>query len=411
MSSAPFRPWPRAVALVDMNAFFASIEQLDCPELQGRPIGVTNGMTGTTIITASYEARKYGIKTGMKVKEAKKLCPEFVQRPARPERYSEISTRIMEALTTITPTVEVFSVDEAFLDLTDLQDNIGHPVELAMQAKALVQKVSGLLCSVGVSGDKTTAKYAAKLHKPNGFTVIEPWTARETLAPVALTELCGIKKGIGGFLAKRGILTCGDMQRLPISVLAQRFGNPGRRIWFMAQGLDPQPVKTTVAPPKSMGHGKVMPPGTKDKAVIEMFMLHMSEKLGARLRKHGMEAQRFMVGLLSDYGFVGLKYQTEQPTDDGHQIYALCKEYLSRYHLEWGAHQVQVTALDPSPAHTQGDLFAEKDEKTARLNKAMDLVNTKYGEFTLAPALLMKRSDMPNVISPAWKPFGHRQTI
>src|SRR5690242_6850640 len=129
MSSAPFRPWPRAVALVDMNAFFASIEQMDFPELQGRPIGETNGMTGTTIITSSYEARKYGIKTGMKVREAKTLCPGFVQRPARPERYSEISTRIMEALTTITPTVEVFSVDEAFLDLTDLQDHIGHPVE------------------------------------------------------------------------------------------------------------------------------------------------------------------------------------------------------------------------------------------------------------------------------------------
>lgn len=411
MPSAPFRLWPRAIALVDMNAFFASIEQLDAPELQGRPIGVTNGMTGTTIITSSYEARKYGIKTGMKVKEARKLCPEFVQRPARPERYSEISTRIMQALTTITPTVEVFSVDEAFLDLTDLQAVFGNPADLARQAKELVREVSGLLCSVGVSGDKTTAKYAAKLQKPNGFTVIEPWKSRERLADVPLTDLCGIKKGIGGFLEKRGIVKCGDMQRLPISVLAQRFGNPGRRIWFMAQGLDPDPVKTTVPPPKSIGHGKVMPPGTTDKTVIEMYMLHMSEKVGARLRKHGMEAQHFMIGLLSDYGFVGLKYKTVKPTDDGHEIYALCKVYLSRYQLKWGAHQVQVTALDPRIAESQGDLFTHKDEKVARLNKAMDLVNAKYGEFTLSPALLLKRSDMPNVISPAWKPFGHRQTI
>ena len=195
--------------------------------------------------TASYEARKYGIKTGMKVREAKKLCPDFVQRPARPERYSEISTRIMEALTTVSPAIEVFSVDEAFLDLTDLQEHIVHPVDLARQAKELVRKVSGLLCSVGVSGDKTTAKYAAKLHKPDGFTVIEPWNARDVLASVPLTELCGIKKGIGNFLAARGIVTCGDMQRLPISVLAQRFGNPEdafgswRKVWIFCMTYNP----------------------------------------------------------------------------------------------------------------------------------------------------------------------------
>ncbi|HEU5226347.1 MAG TPA: DNA polymerase IV, partial [Ktedonobacteraceae bacterium] len=298
------RTWPRAIALVDMNAFFASIEQLDYPELQGRPIGVTNGMTGTCVITSSYEARKYGIKTGMRVKEAKKLCPEFVQRPARPERYSEVSTRIMTALQAITPTIEVFSVDEAFLDLTACQAVFGSPVDMARRAKETVLRASGLLCSVGVSGDKTTAKFAAKLQKPNGFMAIEPWNSRARLRDVPLTDLCGIKKGIGGFLAQRGIVRCGDMQRLPISVLAQRFGNPGRRIWYMAQGEDPDPVRTTVPPPKSVGHSKIMPPGTTDKTVIQTYLLHMSEKVGTRLRKHSLEAQTFSVGMLSDHGYL-----------------------------------------------------------------------------------------------------------
>lgn len=293
--------WPRAIALVDMNAFFASIEQRDFPELQGRPIGVTNGMTGTCVITSSYEARRFGVKTGMHIKEARQLCPAIVQRPARPERYSEVSTAIMEALQQVTPDIEVFSVDEAFLDLTACQDAFGSPVGMARRAKAIVLEVSGLLCSVGVSGDKTTAKYAAKLKKPDGFTVIPPWEARARLKDVPLTDLCGIKQGIGGFLAARGIQKCGDMPRLPISVLAQRFGNPGRRIWLMAQGLDPDPIHTTVPPPKSIGHGKIMPPGTKDRTVLEIYLLHMSFKIGARLRKHQLEAQKFFIGLLSDF--------------------------------------------------------------------------------------------------------------
>ena len=407
---SPLR-WPRAIALIDMNAFFASIEQRDFPELQGRPIGVTNGMTGTCVITSSYEARRYGIKTGMRLKEARRLCPEFVQRPARPERYAQISTAIMQALQQITPDIEVFSVDEAFLDLTACQDAFGNPVGMARCARELVFQTSGLQCSVGVSGDKTTAKYAAKLRKPDGFTVIPPWQARARLHAVPLTELCGIKHGIGGFLALRGIHTCGDMQRLPISVLAQRFGNPGRRIWLMAQGLDPEPVHTTVAPPKSIGHGKIMPPATRDRQVLATYLLHMAEKIGARLRKHRMHAQTFYIGLLSDGGYVAHKFKSIRPTDDGHEIYALCKLYMARYWSGWGAHQVQVTALDPRPANTQEDLFIHKDERLVRLNVAMDAINTRYGEFTLAPAMLLKRSDMPNVISPAWKPYGHRQTI
>lgn len=407
----PSELWPRAIALVDMNAFFASIEQRDYPELQGRPVAVTNGLTGTCCITSSYEARRYGIKTGTHIKAARRLCPDVVQRPARPERYAEVSSAIMLALQTVTPDIEVFSVDEAFLDLTACQAVFGPPAKLARRAQEAVYQASGLLCSVGVSGDKTTAKYAAKLHKPNGFTVIPPWEACERLRAVPLTELCGINQGIGSFLAARGIHTCGEMARLPISVLARRFGNPGRRIWLMAQGQDPDPIHSTVPPPKSIGHGKIMPPATRDRTVLSTYLLHMAEKVGARLRKHGMEAQTFYIGLLSDNGYVSQKFKTIQPTNDGHAIFALCKTYLARFWAGWGAHQVQVTALDPRPMNVQDDLFISHNDRTARLNATMDKINSRYGEFTLAPASLLNRSDMPNVIAPSWKPNGHRQTI
>lgn len=185
--------------LVDMNAFFASVEQLDNPAWRGRPVAITNGQQGTCIITCSYEARAYGVKTGMRLKEARLKCPELIQCPARPERYAAISSSIMFALQDITPDVEVFSVDEAFLDVTKCQKLLGSPESIAQQVKQTVFDASGLLCSVGISGDKTTAKYAAKQHKPNGLTVVPPWQAKEYLKNVPATDLCGIAKGIGDF--------------------------------------------------------------------------------------------------------------------------------------------------------------------------------------------------------------------
>ncbi len=414
MQHTTFTPWERAIILVDMNAFFASIEQLDHPEWRGRPVAITNGLTGTCIITSSYEARAYGIKTGMRLKEGRKLCPGLIQSPARPGRYAAVSSRIMSSLENITPDVEVFSVDEAFLDVTRCQRLLGSPEHMAQLTKDTVFKASGILCSVGVSGDKITAKYAAKLNKPDGLTIIPPWEAKARLQDVPVTELCGINKGIGGFLAKRGVVVCGDMARLPIGVLAQRFGNPGRRIWYMAQGADPEPLQLNMPAPKTIGHGKVMPPNTRDLAVINTYLLHMSEKIAARLRRHTMVAQSFAIGLRTRDGWIGNKARSVLPTQDGRIITRLCKKVINACWQGQGVHQVQVTAQDPRPMNGQLELFEEssaKQEKEKMANVMMDKVNARYGEFALSPARLLNRSTMPNVIAPAWKPYGHRQTI
>lgn len=402
--------WPRVIALVDMNAFFASIEQRDLPELQGRPIGITNGAQGTCIITCSYEARAFGIRTGMRVKEARRLCPHFLPVAARPERYAAVSTAIMDALIDITPDVEVFSVDEAFLDLTACQSLWGPPEVIAQLIKRTVYEASGLLCSVGVSGDKTTAKYAAKLRKPDGLTVIPPWETAARLRDVPVTDLCGISHGIGGYLAARGVRTCGDMAKLPISELARRWGDIGRRIWLMAQGLDPSPVRTGVAAPKSLGHGKVMPPNTRARELIITYLEHMAFKVAVRLRRHQLHAQTFFIGLRADE-WLGGHYRSEFPTDDAAPVLALCRNMLEQHWRGQGVHQVQVTALDPRPALAQGDMFGDSAPRRAACNQVMDAINQRYGEFALAPARLLDRSSMPNVIAPAWKPYGHRQTI
>ncbi len=394
-------PWPRMIALVDMNAFFASIEQVDHQEWQGLPVGITNGLTGTCIITCSYEARTYGIKTGMRVKEARQRCADFIQVAARPERYAAVSTRIMATLEDITPLVEVFSVDEAFLELTACQRLWGNTESMGRLIKKTVQNVSGISCSVGVSGDKTTAKYAAKIDKPDGLTIIPPWEARMRLAPVPVTALCGINTGIGSFLAEHNVHTCGDMAGLPISELGRRFGNPGRRIW----------THHPRATPQSMGHGKVVPPNTRDKALIHTYFLHMSEKVATRLRRHNLEANAFSIGLRTEQGWIGETVKTAYPTQGGHRIMALCESVLNEHWQQQGIFQIQVTAFHPQPSGQQLTLLEDNTRKMDNFNQVMDHVNERYGEFTLAPARLLNRSAMPNVIAPAWKPFGHRQTI
>lgn len=405
--------WQRAIALVDMNAFFASVEQRDFPSLLGQPVAITNGMRGSCIITSSYEARAYGIRTGMRLKEARQLCPQLVQRPTRPRVYAKVSRNIMHSLLNVCPDIEIFSVDEAFIDLTACQKLYGTAEQAAHELKRAVYAASGLLCSLGLSGDKTTAKYAAKLNKPDGFTVIPPWLAKSRLQHVPVTELCGIASGIGHFLAQHGVHYCGDMEKLPISVLSRRFGNLGRRIWYMCQGADPELLHPDVAAPKSIGHGKVMPPNTRDRNTILIYLQHMCSKVGTRMRRHEMTAKTFWIGLRSDRGWLGSKSRLSEFSNDQQQIYQLGRYIMD---LNWhgeGIHQIQVTALDPQPVAMQRDLFSRQQENNARqqINSMMDKINQRYGDMTLSPARLLNRSDMPNVIAPAWKPDGLRQTI
>ena len=413
-SRRPSNPWTRAIILVDMNAFFASVEQYDRPEWRGRPVAITNGHQGTCIITCSYEARAMGVKTGMRLTEAYEKCPALIQCPAHPERYAKISTAIMSALHNITPDVEIFSVDEAFLDVTRCQKILGSPEDIAHLIKQTIFDASGLLCSVGMSGDKTTAKHAAKQNKPDGLTIVHPEHAKNYLHNVPVTELCGINKGIGGYLAERHVFTCGDMAKLPISELGRRFGNIGRRIWKMCHGEDPSKVTTEVSDPKSIGHGKVMPPNTTDKDTLLMYLLHMSEKVATRLRRYDLQASHFYIGLNTKEGWLTQKSRLANPTQDERLIYALCKTFLQQEWRGKGIHQVQITALNPHSITGQLTLFDtnESDVSSGKTHhQVMDNINQRYGELSLAPARLLNRSSMPNVIAPAWKPFGHRQTI
>ncbi len=402
--------WPRLIVLADMNAFFASVEQVDHPEWRARPIALTNGNIGTCIITCSYEARANGVHTGMHIKRARRLCPELIQVSSRPQRYAEVSTHIMQALARFTPDIEIFSVDEAFLDLTHCQQLWGTPDQIAHRIKQTVYEHSGILCSVGISGDKTTAKFAAKQNKPDGMTIIPPWQARDSLADIPVSELCGVNSGIAGMLSRYGVYRCADLQRLPISVLGKRLGNPGRRIWLMAQGLDPEPVKTCIPSVQSIGHGKVLPPDTHDIESIRVYLMHMAHKLGERLRCNHLVAQQFLFGLRLYRGWLKTTARSLLPSDDEMVIFRLGNRWLTDSWQNQGVWQIRIVALDPK-APCQADLFQRKHPARERAHLAMDQINRRYGAMTLASARLVDRSRMPDVISPAWKPQGHRKTV
>src|SRR3989344_66678 len=408
------RFWPRAILHIDMNAFFASVEQRDFPELRNKPVGVTNGEVGTTLITCSYEARAAGVKTGMRVYEARRFCPGLIQRPARPKVYAAISARIMHALRDISPDVEVFSVDEAFIDVTHCQRLHGPPEHIAHLARQRIHDISGgLPCSIGVAGNKSTAKIASDMQKPNGLTVIPPLEARERLAAVPMGKVCGLGPNIAEFLSLYGARTCGDVARLPLTVLARRYGVTGKYLWLACQGRDPGPVAPGVAPPQSIGHGKVLPPHTASAPMIEVYLRHMCEKVAARLRRYDMHAGRLYTGLrLEASGETGDQlFMLAYGMPDGKRLFELALKFLRcRWRGEAVTH-VQVTASCLRDASGQIELFPAADTRRTRRFSAIDRINLRYGEFTVAPATLLERSTMPNVIAPAWRPDGHRQHI
>ena len=225
-----------------------------------------------------------------------------------------------------------------------------------------------------------------------------------------LTELCGVNQGIAGMLAAYGIHSCGELQKLPISVLGKRFGNPGRRIWLMAQGLDPEPVRASLLAARSLGHGKVLPPNTHDPETIRVYLMHMAHKLGARLRANGLVAQQFLVALRLYRGWLKSTQRSLLPSDDEMVIYRLADRWLRDRWRGQGIWQLRIVALDPR-LPLQPDLFQRKRPSRERTHAAMDQINRRYGNLTLASARLLGRSSMPDVISPAWKPDGHRKTV
>ena len=411
MIQSKFYNWSKIIMHVDMNAFFASIEQRDKPYFRGQPVAITNGAKGSCIITCSYEARAFGVKTGMRFIDAKNKCPGLLRCTSDPQKYTKVSSKIMKILYDISPDIEIFSVDEAFLDLTRCKKIYSSPLDAAYIVKDRLFRSLNLPCSIGISTNKSNAKFAAKMKKPDGITVMHPSDSESILSKYSVKDLCGVSNGIQSFLNYHGVFICGDMKNIPISILGNRFGNIGRKIWLMAQGKDIEELKLHVNAPKSLGHGKVTAPNLKNEYDIKKILHLMSEKVARRMRQNGYESNVFLISIRKKNDWVSKKYRIINYTNHGQDIFKLCLQLVNNDLIKGGIYQVQITATNPRPIGIQNDLFLKDMSGKSCLDSTIDKVNKKFGSLVLQPARLLKKLDSPDVISPSWRPNGYKKSV
>jgi DNA polymerase-4 len=275
---------------VDMDAFYASIEQRDRPELRGRPVIVGGSAAHRGVVcAASYEARKFGVHSAMPAATARRLCPEGVFLPVRMAHYAQIARELRQIFQSFTPLVEPMSLDEAYLDVKGCEGLFGPPVVLARKLKECVRVRTGLTASVGVAGNKFLAKLASDLSKPNGLLVLEPDRVKGILDPLPVSRIWGVGAKGEKQLQSLGICTIGQLTALPEKVLQNHFGDAGSSLWRLAHGLDDRPVVPDEAA-KSVSTETTFARDIGDRAVLRSWLLGLVEQLGQRVRHLGVRA-------------------------------------------------------------------------------------------------------------------------
>ncbi len=277
----------RTIVHVDMDAFFAAVEQLDNPSYRGKPVVVganPKGGKGRGVVSAaSYEARKFGIHSALPISLAYKRCPHaFFVRP-RMSRYCEMSNRIMDILSEFSPIIEPISIDEAFLDCTGTEKLFGPPPQLGHAIKARVFEQTGLTASVGIASNKSIAKIASDLHKPDGLTICPLGEEKEFLAPLPVSKLWGAGKKTVEYLTSFGITTIGELATLPIEMLEKKLGKHGLHLWLLANGIDERSVETDWEI-KSISEEITFERDTCDTGILEKTILDLSDQVARRTR-------------------------------------------------------------------------------------------------------------------------------
>ncbi len=398
----------RIILHIDMDAFFASVEQQSRPVLRGKPIAVIGSGKRTVITTSSYEARARGVKTGMNIFEGRTICPELILVVGNNRKYTDTSRGVVEILRDYTPLVEVYSIDEAFLDLTGTVRLLGPPEGIARRIKERIEKRFGITCSVGIAPNKLLSKLAAGLKKPDGLVRVRPEEVSSLMEQLPVMELCGIGRRLGEHLAALDIRTCGQLGRFPVANLRQRFGIVGETLSAMGQGIDPSPVVPLgeEPEPKSIGHSTTLPRDISDKERIHQTLLRLSEMVARRARRNHLCGRTVTLTLrYADFTTFSKRMRLDDFLHHGPEIYLTVREILSALRLRQAVRLLGVTLSDLARDYLQLSLF-EEERKREEIARAMDAVNDRYGMFTVTWGTLLKRSKEPGVISPAWRPAG-----
>jgi DNA polymerase-4 len=377
-----------------MDAFYASVEVRDNPELKGKPVVVGGTSDRSVVSAASYEARKYGIHSAMATVKARRLCPTAIFLPVRMNRYHEVSRQIMSIFHRFTPLVEPISLDEAFLDVTASTGLFGEAPAIAREIKRLIAQETGLTASAGVATSKLVAKIASDLQKPDGLTVVEAGREREFLARLPIGKLWGAGGRTIEALTLLNVRSIGDLAALPLEILTSKFGKHGRHLHLAANAVDDRPVVPT-REAKSIGHEETFSADLTDRTVIMRELLELAAKVGERLRRHELQGQTITLKIkYYDFTISSRSLTLAEPTSDTMEIFRQSRELLRK--TEAGRKPVRLAGISISNLSAAGsgyqlDLFGKTRQRERRrdLNEAIDLINRKFGEKTINPASLI----------------------
>lgn len=409
---------------IDMDAFFASVEQNDRPELKGLPVIVGHGHRGV-VCAASYEARKFGVHSAMPTGRARQLCPQGVFVTPNHRRYSQVSKQVMAVFGSFSPLVEQASIDEAYLDGSGLEKLFGPPREVGLKIKEAVLAATGLTCSVGMAPVKFLAKIASGLQKPDGLTIIYPEEVQAFLDNLPVKQIPGVGPRTAEILALLGIKTAGDVRAVPQAILQARIGKAGEMIWRRAHGEDSSKVVAGLVP-KSEGRENTLLEDTTDRDFLKTYLLEQCERVSAGVRRLNTCGRTVTLKVkFSNFKQITRSHTLDLPTNSTRIMFATACALLDRLDLNLPVRLIGVSlsgfvwqekqtaslrsALLPGLANLLPD--AEKAlpeakgaakplslpnldlKKEGRLERAIDKVRERYGRESLKRAALLRAAD------------------
>ena len=371
--------WPRIVVHADMDAFYAAVEQLDNPQLRGKPVLVGPNSHRGVVLTASYEARPYGVGSAMPVAEARRRCPHAIMVMPRLDRYQQLSERIMAVFADFSPKVEALSLDEAFLDMSGAERLFGTPLEMGRKIKRAVFDATGLTISVGISASKYVAKVASGHDKPDGLTVVRAADAQAWLAPLPVSKLWGAGVKTVPRLRELGLATIGDLAAADERYLAHHLGSLGRHFHDLAHARDPRPVHRSRTA-KSIGSDRTLTADVSEREDIERHLRRASERIARRVRAKGYVAGGVRVRLKTNrFEMLTRQRRLRRPADLGAEFLAVGKRLLDDFDNAGPFRLVGMAAFDLAwrDDPLQLDLF--EDTATHGLETTIDRLIERFG--------------------------------
>ncbi|MCS7216362.1 MAG: DNA polymerase IV [Candidatus Bipolaricaulota bacterium] len=372
----------RWILHVDMDAFYAAVEQLDRPELRGKPVIVAGLGPRGVVATASYEARAFGVRSAMPTAQARRLCPQGIFLPPRFDRYEEMAEKVRAILRSFSPLVEPISLDEAFVDLTGTELLHGPPERVAQEVHRRIPEETGLSCSVGLGPNKLVAKLASDSAKPGGLRIVRPEEVLDFLAPLPVEELWGVGPRTAARLHEKGIHTVAELRAVDLQLLQSWFGPKGGEfLWRWCRGLDDDPV-VPVRPAKSLSHETTYPEDLFDPERIKAELRRLGLLVVDRLRAEGLLAQTVQIKVrFSDFTTVTRQTRLPEPTDHPCLLAGEAVGLLSRVAFPegQGVRLLGVGVANLVPARFRAlPLFAEE-----RLGQVIGEVRQKHGPQAL----------------------------